>query len=231
MIFRHKLIERLKDGSKTQHRLPVNGHTTEREYGICKVKPQRSYPVQTVERSTEGDGYGNERQVRAVTEHGLLIVTTVVRQPVEAITVEEAKAEGFARKGFGDREGFFAYWQDLHGSLGGDVWVVEFEADMHAPRYLRRGSGYTLNIAQAIDDPLPVVPAEDQARFTKDAHRNAGQQAAVNRIRRERYDRLQRLERVIADAELQGVDISSPLRVIERQLARAEKRVYEGEAA
>lgn len=217
MIFRQKLIDRIKDGTKTQHRLPVNGHTTDREHDICKVKPTRSYPVHTVSVVTEDDGYGNERKSRVVGEHGLLIVTAVRRQQLDALSVEEAKAEGFVRKGFGDREAFFDYWREEHGTLAGDVWVVEFEADLHAPRYLRTGSGYTFNVAQAID-PLPAVPPEYQAQLTSNARLADDLRAARHQIEWERQGLAARLAGALDQADREGRDVG-------RLKARAEAAV------
>lgn len=75
------------------------------------------------------------------------------------------------------------------------------------------------------------VPRRDAERFASDAERNSRQSDELNRARRERYELDQRIRRAREDAALRGVDISSPLRVIERQLEKIERRVYEGKAA
>lgn len=221
MIFGQRLREAISEGRKSQHRIPVNGHTTDREYGICKVKPKRAYPIQTVQLITEGD---DDRQRRMVVDHGLMLVTAVRRQVVDLITVDEAKAEGFARKGFGSREMFFEYWRAEHGGV--ECWVIEFEADLHAPRYLKAVGGYTLNIAQSID-PLPAVPADDQARFTSEAKFEDDLRAERRRKAWEAQGLPRRLELALDRAESEGLDVvrlqkraEAAISALERELRR-----------
>ncbi len=92
-------------------------------------------------------------------------------------------------------------------------------------------SAYTSAHAQVVDNAGEAVDILSQRRFTQQAHDNASHQSAANQARRERHELDQRLQRVREEARLQGIDISSPERVIERQLAKIERRVYDGKAA
>lgn len=83
----------------------------------------------------------------------------------------------------------------------------------------------------SLADAGEAVDAKTQERFTQQATERLALDHMLAEMRRERYELEKRLERARADAELRGVDISSPLRVIERQLAKIERRVYEGKAA
>lgn len=93
-----------------------------------------------------------------------------------------------------------------------------------------RESAYT-GAPSSLSDAGEAVDEVTQRRLTQQAHDNRDHQEVVNQARRERHELAHRLDRVRADAELRGVDISSPMRVIERQLAKIERRVYDGKAA
>lgn len=94
-----------------------------------------------------------------------------------------------------------------------------------------RESAITSSEADAITDAGEVVDEISQRRYTRDAELKAEQADVLARARRERYDLARRIERLEEAADRLGVDVSSPMRVIERQLAQAEKRVFEGKAA
>lgn len=91
-------------------------------------------------------------------------------------------------------------------------------------------SNYTSDPSVAVDH-LEAIDAATRKRFASEAARGDDQEAHLNQLRRERYELEQRLLEVRARADREGVDISSPMRVIERQLEKIEKRVYRGEAA
>lgn len=92
-------------------------------------------------------------------------------------------------------------------------------------------SAYTSNPAGTVRGAGLAVDELTQRRITQQAHDHAGHQQIVNQARRERYELERRLGRAREDAILRGVDISSPIRVIERQIAKIERRVYDGKAA
>lgn len=80
-------------------------------------------------------------------------------------------------------------------------------------------------------DAGPRVDRKTLDRYAREAETHVGQQHTLAQLRRERHELDQRLARALADARMRGVDVSSALRVIERQLARIEQRVYHGKAA
>jgi len=54
-----------------------------------------------------------------------IVITGIRREPVRAITEQDARAEGFS-----SRQDFLATWRAIHGqktSLNRIVWVIEFE--------------------------------------------------------------------------------------------------------
>lgn len=91
-------------------------------------------------------------------------------------------------------------------------------------------SAYT-GAPSSLSDAGEAVDEVAQRRITQQAFDNRGQQDVLNQARRERHELAHRLDRVRADADLRGVDISSSMRVIERQLAKIERRIYQGRAA
>lgn len=92
-------------------------------------------------------------------------------------------------------------------------------------------SAYARSQHDLVPEAGEAVDELSQRRYTEQAHLGQEQSAELEQARREHYDLAQRLMRVRRDAELRGIDISSPERVIERQLARLERRVYQGKAA
>src|SRR5262249_28104650 len=94
-----------------------------------------------------------------------------------------------------------------------------------------RESSTTHSPREAVADCGERVDPADERRYAKQAEENREQVAHINQARRERYELETRLRRAREDGEERGIDISSPQRVIERQLAKIERRVYEGKAA
>lgn len=82
----------------------------------------------------------------------------------------------------------------------------------------------------SLSDAGEAVDAQTNERFAQQARRDSEHADELAQARRERYSLSRRLQ-FLEQAELDGVDISSPLRVIERQLAKAERRVHQGRAA
>lgn len=99
-----------------------------------------------------------------------------------------------------------------------------------AIREAARESAYT-TIPGPLADAGEAVDELTQRRLTAEAHRDKIQGATLAQLRRERHELEQRLERARLEADRRGVDISSSLRVIERQLLKIEQRVYHGKAA
>lgn len=233
MIFKQKLIDRIRDGAKTQTRRVLKPeHVAEVERlrrqgkdpaGACRYKVGRSYAIKPG-RTSAG--------VARVT------ITAVCVERLGDITPDDAKREGFARKGIGSTSMFFDYWRELHGEVDEDllVFAISFAYGHDQLRLLStpvpgRSGDYTTALGQTIDEGAEGVDESSQQRFSDQAHRSKGQQHLLNQARRERYELERRLERAVSDAGARGVDISSPLRVIERQLQKIERRVYEGKAA
>lgn len=170
---------------------------------------------------------------RRYVEVGHVLVTDVRREALHEITPVDALSMGYA-----SREEFFAAWRAKYntGPLAEvPVWAVTFEY-VEAPERMLQAVGYgaanyTRDRSRRVRGGGSPVNERAQAKITEEANKNAGQVAAINQARRERYELGQRLERARAEAELRGVDISSPLRVIERQLVKIERRAFEGKAA
>jgi len=95
----------------------------------------------------------------------------------------------------------------------------------------RQSGSYTTSNRDAVTDAGDAVDDADQTRFIEAAQMHRAQASNLAQLRRERYELDQRLRRAQADAMIRGVDISSPLRVIERQLEKIERRIHEGRAA
>lgn len=132
-------------------------------------------------------------------------------------------------------------------------WICEYRLRDDRPRLLRAGApkgiegrskhqlrrhwipdeehGYTPNPSQALHDAGEAVEPQVQARFSEQAKLEGYQRDELAQARRTRYDLLKRLERVREEARRRGVDVSSPERVIERQIAKMERRVHQGKAA
>lgn len=115
--------------------------------------------------------------------------------------------------------------------------VVSLEIDhSEAPMLLAKQHGlfappqYTASPLRAIGDEPEAVSAEWLDKFSAEARMHKHQATELALARRRRHELAQRLERAEEDARLRGVDISSPTRVIERQLAKIERRLYESAA-
>lgn len=95
MIFKPILARQIVRGEKTQTRRPVKAKETD-EFGItrCRYQPGRSYSVQP------GRGKPGEFRIR---------VTALTRESVGALTLEDARAEGFRTT-----HEFKAYWLGLY---------------------------------------------------------------------------------------------------------------------
>lgn len=152
--------------------------------------------------------------------------------------LHEVAAVDVLAMGYSGRDELFDDWRAKYntGPLAHPaVWVVTFERTEAPPRLLQAiGLGnddYTRSPEREVDDAGEPVDDRSQHKITDEARLNAGQMASINQARREQYELEQRLERVREEAEVRGVDISSPLRVIERQLVKIERRVHEGKAA
>lgn len=238
--FKPQLIDKIKGGAKTQTRRPVKwddlmalGYVD----GRFPDDPDWQRTVERVSRWKAGRSYAIQPG-RGRVQVGRVTVTAVRVERLGDLGAEDARREGFARKGIGSTSMFFDYWRDLYGDVDEDqfVWVISFVYGHDQLRLLStpvpgRSGDYTTALAQTIDEGAEGVDEASQQRFTEQAHRSKGQQHLLNRARRERYELERRLERAVSDAAARGVDISSPLRVIERQLQKIERRVYEGKAA
>lgn len=164
---------------------------------------------------------------------GYVLVTEIRRERLDEISPVDVLAMGYQ-----DRDELFDQWRARYntGPLARPaVWVVSFERTEAPPLLLQAiGLGnddYTRSPSREVEEAGEPVDERSQHKITEEAHLNAGQMAAINQARREQYELEQRLERAREEAELRGVDISSPMRVIERQLVKIEQRVYEGKAA
>jgi hypothetical protein len=215
VIFKPGLIEKILSGKKTQTRRPV----TDRDTLACPFDPSRTTTkVMHAMRYVPGRDYAI-KPGRTSAGVARVLIQDLRLEQLGDITPEAAVAEGFKRT-----DDFFAYWERLYGRVDREQWVWVSRSSSSA-RSARATS------AAAVGTPSgrscrsrakrPRCPADVQDRYTDQAHDHAAQQAEINRARRERYELEQRLARAQADARLSGVDISSPLRVIERQLRRS----------
>src|ERR1700680_1352858 len=116
MIFRPELARLIAQGKKTQTRRHVKAGESK-----CRYVEGRAYVVQT--------GRGKPG-------HGQITITGVRRERVDAITLQDARREGFRTT-----SEFLAYWDQLHGEGLRDalVWVISFERGdtRDVPRLLR----------------------------------------------------------------------------------------------
>lgn len=170
MIFSADLARRVLRGQKTETRRPVKPH-----HASLRYRPSQSHAVQPG---------------RGQSSLGRIILTHVSREPVTAITVAGAVAEGFAGVA-----GFARRWCELYDppyraalelatdpevldrfeARFGDqeVWVLRFILDPTVePRMLHRLSerGYTSSPRDAVPDEPEAVEAAFQERLTHQAH-------------------------------------------------------------
>jgi hypothetical protein len=227
MIFGAKLAHLVQEGRKTQTRRPVKEGDRH-----CRYRGGHDYSLQ-VPVTKAAREQGDRRRARTVHGVRLYILEEPYKQRLGDISYEDSRAEGFK-----NRDGFFGYWQELYDEIDFDlsVWVIRFEL-LPEPRLLARAQqkpsderGYTHTPNQAMDE-LEAVDEKTQASFTEQAKLHAGQMREVNQARRERHDMVIRLSRARQEADRRGVDISSAERVIERQLTKIERLVFNGQAA
>jgi hypothetical protein len=235
VIFPPDIARKIARGEKTMIRRVVDERSTD-EFGFCSIKVGRRYAVEHTARRRVSEV---DRETRERVHVAWMVVTEVRKERLRDIAPADAAAEGFTRRGFGAVEEFLADWRERRGhdaDIDQEVWAIRFEVEAEMPMYLASGvigpphGDYTTSPRRAADD-AEVVDEATASKYAGQARLGAEQQAAINQARRERHELEQRLSRAREEAELRGVDISSPLRVIERQLAAIERRVYEGKAA
>ena len=160
--------------------------------------------------------------------------------------LHEATEQDAHKEGHQDLAEFIEDWRRRYGEGPGipgtptypieiPVWVLEFRRDeQHRPRLLAKASdvnrGYTESPVAALEEEGEAVGDEWLARFAQDSYHDkvARLVKAEQRVKERALE--DRLAAVREAARRDGVDISSPLRVIERQLERAEGRLH-GKAA
>jgi hypothetical protein len=242
LIFRPELAAKVKSGDKTQTRrllVPyetakhgekiVRGargarvrkqHSTVTVAGrlwlACRYETEHSYAVQP--------GRGREAIAR-------LRVTDVRHERLGEITAEDARREGFKRKGFGSTAMFEEYWAKLHGEWDPrvHVWVISFELEPEDVRFLAPSHparpDYTGNRQLALDPDAEVPPAGDVERFADD---NAARFAAARGeelSRRELRSSMERLKRLAKS------NPTSAAQIITRHVAEIEQELSEQRAA
>lgn len=219
--------------------IPITVMQANADLGYRRLKPSKDGSTPSAEKE-------RARQPRKEGE-AICHVSVVDIRPglLHEINQNQAVAEGFK-----SRADFFHYWwlryREGPGLPGNPeypifipVWVVRFELDpTHRPRLLSRASdvnhGYTESAELAVDPSREGEAVEEEwdQRFALEAEQGRLFAAAERaKDRRERHELEQRLLRATEEAKLRGVDVSSPLRVIERQVEKIERRVYEGKAA
>lgn len=102
MIFRQDMVDRILSGEKTQTRRPAPPPPAQ-----CRYRVGRTYAVQP------GRGLHGVCRIRVV---------SWLRCRVTPISPRDARAEGFLSPAE-----FYARWVDLHGSLDGSCYRIEFE--------------------------------------------------------------------------------------------------------
>jgi hypothetical protein len=213
MIFRPELANKIRAGEKTQTRRPIKpGEAT------CRYKVEHSYAVQT--------GRGKPQVAR-------IVVTDVRQERLGDISRDDAKREGFKRKGFGDPDTFKAYWSEMHGGIDLDqlVWVISFELDRDTPRYLAPAQpgrpDYTHDRTRALD-PAEVV---DDMTLDQYAHDNQARFEATHQTEIGRRNLRSSMERLKRIAKAHG-DHGSAAAIISRHVEQIERELDDrGEAA
>lgn len=238
MIFHPTLARLIRDGEKTQHRIPIGEgeHACRHQPGqVRRVQPARQRPAQDP-----------NRPPRTLCR---IHITDVTRDLLGNVNDDDAQAEGFTT--------FDAYlndWQARHGlddwPLEQPVWVLSFElytpstVRREAPLYLHAGiigghrddddlgdeladRGYTTNAARALVDAGEVIDAGRTTDAFASLQRWNRDRAAAEREQAE-MSLAERVERSIASARAAGVDtqryeaaILARLRALEQRTRRA----------
>jgi hypothetical protein len=206
VIFRPELAAKIGAGEKTQTRRPIKP-----DEATCRYKVEHSYAVQP--------GRGKAQVAR-------IVVTDVRQERLGDISRDDAKREGFKRKGFGDPDAFKAYWSEMYGGIDEDqlVWVISFELDRDTPRFLAPAQpgrpDYTRDPRRALD-PAEVV---DDMTLDQYAHDNHARYAATHRDElgqrqlRSSMERLKRIAKAHGDKGSAAAIISRHVEQIEREL-------------
>ncbi len=193
MIFGPDMVWKVKAGSKTQTRRKIRGD--------CRYKPGRAYAIQT--------GRG-----KPATAH--ITITSVEEQELGAITLREAKAEGFRT-----RAEFEDYWKGLYGSHDPKerVHVISFllgdhtDSDRFPAARPGPGGDYVQSGARALTGTAPEVSEATQKLY---AARSAETYAEALQQRKKRLQSVLREIRSQADDPL----VNARLRAVERRVKR-----------
>lgn len=105
------------------------------------------------------------------------------------------------------------------------------DTDADAIRKAGDESAYTSSPHAAVADAGEAVPDHDQKRFTRESDQDKTRRLLDSEKRIKARALEDRLATVRLAALESGVDISSPIRVIERQLEKAESRIHGKRAA
>jgi len=214
VIFSSGLAKKVLRGQKTETRRPVKPH-----HAALRYRPGQSHAVQPG---------------RGQTSLGRIVLTHVSREPVTAITVAGAVAEGFAGVA-----GFARRWCELYDppyraaldlatdpevldrfeARFGDqeVWVLRFRLDPSAePRMLHRLSerGYTSSPRDAVPDEPEAVEAAFQERLTHQAHQRDEERhtMATNDAREQLAGDLRDMTLRMAQAQLKAAALGQPVK-------------------
>jgi hypothetical protein len=200
MIFKPDMVDLIKQGKKRQERRET-----------CHVRPGRSYGVQA----------GRQPATVRIT------VITVAQQQLGAVTLKDARREGFR-----STQEFRDYWRSTHkGYLDPDqqVWVISFILGDHTdqPRLLAARPGaphgdYVHTSARAMRGEPEAIPASLQATYAKESE-NTFKAATNGHLE----THVQRLHAVIKEIRTHANDprANDQLRGLERQ-AKAFERKY-----
>lgn len=124
LTFKPELIEKIRQGQKTQTRRPVRGENMRVLYPNGEDGP----PAMGVAKNGRLKwGVGLTRAIkpgRTARGVGRVLITNIRHEPVNSISEADAIAEGFK-----SREEFFAVWVNMYGAVGLEsrVWVLDFE--------------------------------------------------------------------------------------------------------
>jgi hypothetical protein len=167
MIFAHTLDKVLSAEKCQTRRLIKNNEKLCSESGLFGeqifVKATSSRKVYEV-----GKSYAVQPN-RGKSAVARIVITGIRREPVRAITEQDAHAEGFA-----SRDEFIATWRIIHGqkaSLNRHVWVIEFELqciisdDFRALYERRLSTSQSFDHRHDLSAPLEGVPGTGLHRW------------------------------------------------------------------
>lgn len=210
MIFAPPLHHKVLSGQKTQHRVPRQPNQWE------PVRPGKVYGVQ---REKNGEWLAR------------IVVRSFRADTLGGMTPKDAQLEGFTRRdqALAWYEEQWQVWDPEHAQ---PVWVVTFELEPEAERYLTAMAGRDLQPAYTTSgdalDAGAVPPTMSLSTYTKDAHRRAAEEGAAREAERKRLPLPTRLAHALGEAEAKGIPIERQKASIAARIESLERRVESG---